>query len=1009
MPSTAAPPMPDTAPPRRGRLRPPLLGAAALLLLALGSGLGGWWAATASRAAIATASAHILNAEALLSALKDVETGQRGFVLVGDEAYLAPYHDGRAKVEALLKALEATASPPAPGATEGELTAGSLRRLAEAKLAWTAGVLDAQRQGGRDAARRLIATREGKELMDAARTEVARVQQTARDRLGRLMMANERRSTWLTLLSLGAALAACLLLALYARNRRRAERRATALLDGVMAHAPVGLGFLDRALRLDHANKALAMLDERVLGAHGGRLPEEVREQIEPRLRLVLEGGQAQSDVEVTLRPGGRDRPVRHLMMSFFPLGRRSSGQAVLEGVGLVATDITVRRRMEDRIRRSEARMRMIIDSVPQLAWMTDDEGEVQWYNRRWYDYAGGTPGEMHGSGWQALLHPDHAEAAVRRFRAAIAEGEPWEDTFPLRGADGRYRWFLSRALPLRDAPDAEFPEGRLIGWFGTNTDITEMREAEESLALAKAAAEEANRAKSQFIANMSHELRTPLSAVIGYSEMLEEEAEDLEGGESFREDLAKIHSNARHLLSLINDVLDLSKIEAGKMEVQAEDFDTAALLREVAGTVEALVERKANTLAVEIAPGLPGMHSDPVKLRQCLFNLLGNAAKFTEKGRITLSAAPVAERPGWLAFRVTDTGIGMTREQLDRLFQRFTQADSSTTRRFGGTGLGLAITKAFVTMLGGHVDVESEAGQGTCFTLELPADLREVRTEEGEAAVQAGEASLATEEQGSAGLVLVVDDDVATRDLLARFLRREGFAVRTAADGRTGLAMARQLRPAAILLDVMMPRLDGWAVLSALKADPGLAETPVVMVTVVQERGLAFSLGAADYLNKPVEWGRLKRVLDRFRAQPTPGLALVVDRDSEQRAELRRLLEREGWTVEEAEDAAGALERVAARPMPALLLVEVQGNGAGDGFALIQELRRRPEGRGLPIIALTGGGVDEGELRRLRAAVHELPPGEDGIPGDLVQELRRLAAAAPPRLAAATTEGEAR
>ncbi|WP_160938430.1 response regulator [Teichococcus coralli] len=1007
MPDATTSPAPDTAPPHRGRLRPALLGAALLLLVALGTGLGGWWAASASRAAIVAASSHVLNAEALLSALKDVETGQRGFVLVGDAAYLAPYHDGRAKVEALLKALEGSAIPPAPGATEGELTAGSLRRLAEAKLAWTARVLEVQRERGRDAALRMVATREGKELMDTARTEVARVQQAARDRLGRLMVSNEQRSTWLTVLSLVSALSACLLLALYARNRRRAERRATALLDGVMAHAPVGLGFLDRALRLDHANKALAMLDERVLGAHGGRLPEAVREQVEPRLRLVLEGGQAQSDIEVMLRPDGPDRPARHLMMSFFPLGNRGE-QAALEGVGLAATDVTARRRMEERIRRSEARMRMIIDSVPQLAWMTDAEGAVQWYNRRWYEYAGGTPEEMRGSGWQALLHPDHAETVIQRFGEAVAAGEAWEDTFPLRGADGRFRWFLSRALPLRDAPDAELPEGRLIGWFGTNTDITEMREAEESMALAKAAAEEANRAKSQFIANMSHELRTPLSAVIGYSEMLEEEAEDLEGAESFREDLAKIHSNARHLLSLINDVLDLSKIEAGKMEVQAEDFDAAALLREVAGTVDALVQRKANTLAVEIDPELPPMHSDPVKLRQCLFNLLGNAAKFTEKGRVTLSAAPVADRPGWIAFRVTDTGIGMTREQLEKLFQRFTQADSSTTRRFGGTGLGLAITKAFVTMLGGHVDVESEAGEGTCFTLLLPADLREVRTEEGEAAVQAGEASLAAEEQGGAGLVLVVDDDVATRDLLARFLRREGFAVRTAADGKTGLAMARRLRPAAILLDVMMPRLDGWAVLSALKADPDLAETPVVMVTVVQERGLAFSLGAADYLNKPVEWGRLKQVLDRFRMQPASTTALVIESDTEQRAELRRLLEREGWTVEEAGNAAGAAQRMASPPLPDLLLVEVQGNGAGDGFALIQELRRRPEGRSLPIIALTGSGVDEAELRRLRATVHELTPGEEGISGELVQELRRIAAGSP-RLTNATTEGGTR
>ena len=995
---------------RGGRLRLTLAAAALLLLLAIGTGLAGWWAAATSRAAIAQASAHVLAAEALLSALKDVETGQRGFVLAGDEAFLAPYHDGRARVGALLEALETAAG-------EG-LAAGSLRRLAEAKLAWTERVLDAQRQGGRDAALRLTETREGKVLMDAARTEVARVQQETQERLAQLERQNERRSAWLTALSLSAALAACLLLALYARRRRRAERRATALLDGVLEHAPVGLGFLDRDLRLEHANKALAMLDERVLGARGGRLPEEVREQIEPRLRLVLEGGRAQSDVEVTLRPGGPERPARHLMMSFFPLRGSASSNRPLEGVGLVATDITARHRMEDRLRRSEARLRMIVDSVPQLAWMTDPEGEIQWYNRRWYDYTGSTPEEMRGSGWQTLQHPDHRDAVTQRFRAAIAAGEAWEDTFPLRGADGNYRWFLSRALPLRDAPDAEFPEGRLIGWFGTNTDITEMREAEESLALAKAAAEEANRAKSQFIANMSHELRTPLSAVIGYSEMLEEEAADLAGGEAFREDLAKIHANARHLLSLINDVLDLSKIEAGKMEVQAEDFDTAALLREVAETVGALVDKKNNTLELAIDPALPPMHSDPVKLRQCLFNLLGNAAKFTERGRVTLSAAPAEGRPGWLTFRVADTGIGMTREQLDKLFQRFTQADASTTRRFGGTGLGLAITKAFTSMLGGHIDVTSEAGKGATFTIALPADLREIRIEEDDAAVQAGEAALAADEAAAAsraGLVLLVDDDVATRDLLARFLRREGFAVRSASDGKTGLAMARQLRPSAILLDVMMPRLDGWAVLSALKADPALADIPVVMLTVVQERGLAFSLGAADYLDKPVEWSRLKQVLDRYRAQPEPGVAVVVDHDAEQRTELRRLLEREGWTVEEAADAQGALARMAMAPAPALLLAEVQDKG-GDGFALIQELRRRAEWRSLPIIALTNGGVDEAELHRLRATVQAVPPGEENIPEDLVLELRRIAAApqaeAPadaPGLAPAGTEGETR
>jgi PAS domain S-box-containing protein len=709
-------------------------------------------------------------------------------------------------------------------------------------------------------------------------------------------------------------------------------------------------------------------------------------------MQAVLAGGKAQTGIEVPVRPPDKPGGVRHLVFGVFPL--HTDQVAGVDGVGLVVADETSRRRAEARLRRSEARLRNMVDSIPQLAWMTGPDGVVQWYNQRWYEFTGTSPSDMQGTGWRQVYHPDHVARVEASFRAAIEANAPWEDTFPLRGADGRYRWFLSRAMPLHDAPDEEGEEGAVIGWFGTNTDITELRETEEALAAAKAAAEDANMAKSQFIANMSHELRTPLSAVIGYSEMLEEEAEEIGGAEAFREDLRKINSNARHLLSLINDVLDLSKIEAGKMEVTPEDFDVAALVREVASTVEALVARKNNTLVVEVADDLGAMHSDPVKLRQCLFNLLGNAAKFTEGGRITLSAVPeLREGAAWMTFRVADTGIGMTPEQLDRLFKRFTQADASTTRRFGGTGLGLAITKAFSAMLGGDISVESEAGKGSTFTLCIPADLRTVRAEEDEPAVAVGEAA-AVEEDGKAGLVLVVDDDAAARDLLSRFLRREGFAVRCASDGAQGLEMARRLRPTAILLDVMMPRMDGWAVLSALKADPELAETPVVMVTVVQERGLAFSLGATDYLNKPVRWERLKAMLDQFRREPAANLALLVESDAAERVEKTRLLETEGWTAEAVDGPEAALARLGQQPIPAVLLIELRAGESSGEFALLRELRRRPELRDLPVIALTEGQVAPEELEKLRGEVRSVVPAEDGIPDELVSELRRIAPA---------------
>jgi CheY-like chemotaxis protein len=362
------------------------------------------------------------------------------------------------------------------------------------------------------------------------------------------------------------------------------------------------------------------------------------------------------------------------------------------------------------------------------------------------------------------------------------------------------------------------------------------------------------------FLANMSHELRTPLNAILGYSEMLMEEAGDL-GQDGFVPDLKKIHGAGKHLLSLINDVLDISKIEAGKMEVFLESFLVRPLIDDVVSTVQPLVEKNANALIVSCPEDVGEMHADVTKVRQGLFNLLSNACKFTKEGRITLKvSSDVRDGAPWLHFAVADTGIGMSPEQLGKLFQAFSQVDASTTRKYGGTGLGLAISRKFCQLMGGDITVASEPGKGTTFTMHLPAVVAEGKT-----AADQPEGGLEAESRTGTP-VLVIDDDPTVHDLMRRFLGKEGFKVVPALSGEEGLRLARASVPDVIVLDVQMPTMDGWQVLQQLKADPALKDVPVVLITMMDQKSLGYSLGANDYLLKPVDREKVAGVLNKYR-----------------------------------------------------------------------------------------------------------------------------------------------
>jgi CheY-like chemotaxis protein len=469
---------------------------------------------------------------------------------------------------------------------------------------------------------------------------------------------------------------------------------------------------------------------------------------------------------------------------------------------------------------------------------------------------------------------------------------------------------------------------------------------------------------------------------------MLEEDAEDL-GQEDFIPDLQKIRSAGKHLLSLINGVLDLSKIEAGKMELYLEDFPVSDLVEEVRATAAPLVERNGNAFKITLDPGADGpMRADLTKTRQILLNLLSNAAKFTRAGEVRLEVARrTAGGTDWVRFRVTDSGIGMSPQQQAKVFEPFSQADVSTTRKYGGTGLGLSICKRFCEMMGGDIYVDSRPGEGSTFTVQLPAQvlddsdsgvrrLRESVTRDmldsRELPASAVQQKLARTDGGTDRRVLIIDDDPTVHDLLKSILLKEGFQVSSALNAAEGLKLARTLKPTLITLDVRMPERDGWHVLADLKSEADLADIPVIMVSVIEDRKTAFALGAADYLTKPIERERLTALLAKYGSGgKTPATALVVDDDQDARHMLGGMLEREGWLVVEAGNGVEALRRVAEAP-PHLILLDLIMPEM-DGFGFLTELRKTAAWRTIPVVVITAMDLTPEDTARLNGGVDKV------------------------------------
>ena len=495
----------------------------------------------------------------------------------------------------------------------------------------------------------------------------------------------------------------------------------------------------------------------------------------------------------------------------------------------------------------------------------------------------------------------------------------------------------------------------------------------------------EASKLKSQFLANMSHELRTPLNAIIGLTEMLHEDAQELKHAEEL-EPLERVLRAAHHLLELINDILDLSKIEAGRMDIHVETFAVAPMVDEVVATITPIAAKNGNQIVVLCAPEVGEMHADQTRIRQALLNLVSNASKFTEHGKVTVAVTRGNDRGiDEITMAVSDTGIGLSPEQMSRLFQEFVQADASTTRKYGGTGLGLAISRRFCQMMGGDIAVQSQLGQGSTFTIRLPARIETAQPSPLPRRVRP-ERQPARDLQGS--LILVVDDDETVREVLARYLEREGFQVRTAAGGHEGLEIARAVHPAAITLDINMPDLDGWTVLAAIKGDPRLADIPVILVTIEDNRSRGYSLGAAEYMTKPVDRERLVNLLHQI-SSPIARRVLLVDDDAIMRESVRRALEQEQWEVTETANGRAALEQLGVADFDVILLDLMMPEM--DGFEFLVRMRQQPEWQDIPVLVLTAKDLSPEDHQQLNGHAEKVMQKNASELDELLRELGRM------------------
>jgi DNA-binding response OmpR family regulator len=496
-----------------------------------------------------------------------------------------------------------------------------------------------------------------------------------------------------------------------------------------------------------------------------------------------------------------------------------------------------------------------------------------------------------------------------------------------------------------------------------------ELMVTNSELKRAKEKAETANHAKSAFLATMSHELRTPLNAVIGYSEILEDVAIETNCQEYFVPDLKKINDAGKHLLKLINDILDISKIEAGKMELFIESCNVSNLVEEVVSIVQPNLDKNHNSLTINMPNDLKELSTDVTKLKQILLNLLNNATKFTHEGKISLDVTKArSQGENWVYFKITDTGIGMTLDQMSKLFQNFSQADSSTTRKYGGTGLGLAISKKFAQLMGGDISVQSKIDKGSAFTIKIPISEKILfQTDDIELPIYIDSLPNVLENPS----VLVIDDDPVIQDLMMWALSKKGYQYFASYDGIDGIKRAKELLPSVIVLDIQMPEMDGWNVLTKLKEDSELSKIPVIILSMIDDKNKGYSLGTAEYLLKPIDRNQLNSVLKKYLDERNCSEILIIDDDPQQRELLGSILEKNNFNVREAENGKIGFQKITEK-QPDLIILDLMMPEM-DGFELLNKIDENFSWQSIPIIVLSAKYLTNQDRLQLNNRVQKL------------------------------------